>query len=283
MSNKHSEENAPKKKPQSDDAHRGVVYKHRREKAIDNEESSNRKPGEELLKTKYPTLPNKHSQSEQTQKIIKSTAEEPTTKKQLSLKTSKPAGENIDAVDGAKENLLWNRELALPGPSLKKTHSIDTISHESNVTSTILESSPNDQREPGTARREAWPEYRPAHALVVPPYGISSSSATLIGSDSRSDISLSETEPFGEEIGITSPKEHVRPTIPSATRRLFTGRRQDFNDNRRKIDSFSSDDETSIHSYSSKASDVLSTEAMDKRRAIASQTLQRARRRQAQL
>lgn len=220
----------------------------------------------------------KPSQTVHSEKIIKRPPENPSTETDRQLVYMKPAAENTD--DGI-DKCLWNRELALPGPSLKKTHSIDTVSHESTIASTTtLESSPDNQRE-HVPRRQAWPEYKPARGLVIPPYGVSSSSATLIESDSRSDISLSNIEASGEE-EISYLKEHERPAISRATRKLFTGRRQDPNDNK-KVDFFSSDDERSICSYSSKGSGVLSVEAMEKRRAMASETLQRARRRQAQL
>ncbi|XP_031564467.1 nuclear protein MDM1-like [Actinia tenebrosa] len=216
-----------------------------------------------------PTTAEKPPQIDHSQKITKRPPDDPTTKTDRQLAYhKKSASENSD---NEKDEYLWNRELALPGPSLRKTHSIDTISHESTIAS-------DEQQEP---RREAWSEYKPARGLVIPPYGVSSSSATVVASDSQSDIiSLSEIDaPFGNE-EISPPKEPERPAISRATRKLFTGRRQDPND---KADSFSSDDERSVCSYSSKGSDVLSVEAMEKRRAMASETLQRARRRQAQL
>lgn len=253
----------------------------------------------------------------------------------------KPAAKIATVNDAGEEHLFWDKAHTLPGPALQKIHSLETMSNESTITSRSSRNSPEQPAPVG--RREAWTDNkRPADRThVIPPYHTAEPSDV---DDTLSDVTITELSNVDEQ-----DLSYNEKPIHHATRKLFTGKRQDIDNDRRdiggdhkgigitrkligdernffgddrediddsqvvgnshkyiggsrqvvgenrgyidevrreisgkKVSSFSSDDERSS-SVISQTSSILSVEAMDKRRALASQTLQRAKRRQAQL
>ena len=257
----------------------------------------------------------------------------------------KPAPDHHIGVNGGREQpLLWDKTHGVPGPKLKKVHSLETMSNESTITNGSSTNSPDQP--PSLHKREAWGEKRPAdHTHVIPPYHTTES---CDGDDTCSDVTISELSDVDDDDDHRRVSYREQPINP-ATQRLFTGRRQDLRKDRsnsggerhdigitrkvvgndrecaddgfrivgdgrqdrrkyvgdsrqtigndlkygkdkrnenaddlKRISSYSSDDERSC-SVASQSSSILSVEAMHKRRALASDTLQRAKRRQAQL
>ncbi|KAK3740294.1 hypothetical protein QZH41_018526, partial [Actinostola sp. cb2023] len=209
-----------------------------------------------------------------------------------------PRVDPVNAEEPGQPRLFWDKNIALPGPPLKKVNSLENISNKranGSSGSSHGELTPvrrgSRHEEPTPVRREAWFKERPDRALVIPPYHISTSSASTASYDSRSDVTISDIDHSNTDHQEPSfDDKPPRREIPLATRQ-FTGKRQELGDDRRvdthcRGDSLSSsrnDGSTTSNSFMSQNSDAFSVEAMDKRRALASLTLQRAKRRQAQL